>query len=349
MANLAVTASISTKNRSLTTLPLTIQAIISQTVLPKQLVIFDDNDEFKDPGGVSAIRHLLELSMAKGVQWFWLPGQRKGQVANHQSTLDTAGTTFVWRLDDDNIPEPDCLENLLEAMGGNNVGAIGGLVLDPKHVGPRPSFVSGKIEDIYCPMNLQWFSWEGSPTDVDHLYSTFLYRTEAGKKAGGYCKELSPVGHREETMFSHMIKRAGYRVLVAPKAKTWHLREETGGIRSYRDPKLWEHDEAIFQQKLREWNVKPRDFKLIVLDNGIGDQIVFKSILPEIKAKYAGTRIVLAVCHPEVFEGIDGVTLASIADAKAALGDLDAHSIYAWCEERNWKRPLVDAFREMHL
>src|SRR3990170_938674 len=191
-----VTATVSTKNRHQTTLPLTIQAIISQTVLPKQLVIFDDNDQFTDPNGISAIRHLLQLSMAKGVMWFWLPGQKKGQVANHATALDKAETELIWRIDDDNIPEPGCLEAVRESMGGNNVGAVGGLVIDPKCVGPKPSFVSGRIEDIYCPMNLQWYDWSGAAMEVDHLYSTFLYRVDAAKKAGGYCKELSPVGHR---------------------------------------------------------------------------------------------------------------------------------------------------------
>lgn len=344
---MTVTATVSTKNRHQTTLPLTIQAILSQTVLPKQLVIFDDNDQFTDPNGNAAIRHLLQLSMAKGVQWYWLPGQKKGQVANHETALRTAETDCVWRNDDDNIPESTCLENLLASMG-SGIGAVGGLVIDPKCVGPKPSFVSGRIEDIYSGFNIQWFKWDGALEEVDHLYSTFLYRVEAGKKAGGYSKELSPVGHREETMFSHAIKRVGYRLLVTPKARTWHLREETGGIRSYRDPKLWEHDEAIFQRTLQQWGVKPREFKIIVLDNGLGDHIVAKSVLPQIMAKHVGARIVLAVCYPEVFEGVEGVTLASIGDAKAAFGNLEPFSVYAWCEEHRWKRPLAEAFLEMY-
>jgi hypothetical protein len=343
-----VTATVSTKNRHGSTLPLTIQAILSQTVPPKQLVVFDDNDQFTDPNGNAALRHLLQLSMAKGVMWYWLPGQRKGQVANHETALRTTETDYVWRSDDDNIPEPDCLEKLLEAMGGNNVGAVGGLVLDPNHVGPKPSFVSGKIEDIYCPMNLQWFDWSGAAMEVDHLYSTFLYRVEAGKKAGGYSKELSVIGHREETMFTHSIKRAGYRLLVTPKAVTWHLREETGGIRSYKDPSFWERDEVVFLKKLAEWGVKPRTFKIIVLDCGIGDHIVARSVMPQIIAKHAGARIVLAVCYPEFFSDLEGVTLATIADAKAAFGNLDNFSVYAWCEAHGWKRPLAEAFLEMN-
>jgi len=288
------------------------------------------------------------MLMARGTQWFHLPGGRVGQVRNHQTALDQADTTFVWRLDDDNAPDPDCLENLLQAMEDPQVGAVGGLVHDPKSVSPRPSFITGKIEDILNPFNLQWYQWTGPSEEVDHLYSTFLYRVEAGRKAGGYSRVLSPVGHREETMFSHGIKRSGYKLLVTPDALTWHFREGKGGIRSYTDGSLWARDEQVFMTKLAEWGVTPREYKFVVLNNGLGDHFMFKSILPELLAKNTGKRIVISNCYPEVFKGVEGVTLASIADAQAAFGSLDQWDIYRYGEAHQWKKPLADAFRAMY-
>jgi hypothetical protein len=345
---MTVTASISTKDRYFTTLPLAIAGICAQTVKPKQLVIFDDG-EMRDLRGVSPYSHLFPLLMSKGIPWFHLHGGRSGQVKNHQTALDLADTDMIWRLDDDNAPEPDCLKNLLKAMEDPSVGAVGGLVHDPKSVSPRPSFVTGRIEDILNPFNLQWYQWSGSPEEVDHLYSTFLYRVDAGRKAGGYSRALSPVGHREETMFSHQIKRAGYKLLVTPDALTWHFRESTGGIRSYTDGSLWAQDEQVFKAQLAEWGVRLREHKTVVLDNGMGDHIVFRSILGEIIAKNPGHRMILSVCYPEVFEGDPRVTLCSIADAKAAFGDLGRWDIYKFCEERRWHAPLADAFRAMYL
>jgi hypothetical protein len=343
-----VTACISTKDRYFSTLPLAIAGICAQTVRPKQLVIFDDG-EMKDLRGVSPYIHLFPLLMSKGIQWFHLPGGRVGQVKNHQTALDQADTTFVWRLDDDNAPEPDCLEKLLKVMEDPSIGAVGGLVHDPKSVSPRPSFITGKIEDIYSPFNLQWYQWTGAPEEVDHLYSTFLYRVEAGRKAGGYSKLLSPVGHREETMFSHGIKRAGFKLLVTPDALTWHFREGTGGIRSYTDGSLWARDEQIFKAKLIEWGVLPKEYKFVVLENGLGDHFMFKSILPDLIEKNLGKRVVIANCYPEVFNDVNGVTMASIADAKAAFGSLDQWDMYRWCEERSWKKSFVEAFRQRYL
>ena len=190
-----VTATISTKDRSFTTLPLAIAGICAQTVRPKQLVIFNDG-EWKDLREESPYVHLFPLLQSRGINWFYLPGGRIGQVANHQTALDRADTDLIWRLDDDNVPDPDCLKNLLKVMEDPSIGAAGGLVHDPKSVSPRPSFVTGKIEDILNPFNLQWYQWAGAPEEVDHLYSTFLYRVDAARKAGGYGRTLSPVGHR---------------------------------------------------------------------------------------------------------------------------------------------------------
>lgn len=346
---MTVTATISTKGRFLTTLPLAIEAIALQTVRPKQLVIFDDNPEMKDLRETSPYSHLFPLLMSKGINWFHLPGQRIGQVANHATALERADTELVWRLDDDNAPEPTCLENLLKVMQDPAVGAVGGLVHDPKSISPRPSFVTGKIEDILNPFNLQWYQWGGPPEEVDHLYSTFLYRVEAGRKAGGYCRMLSPVGHREETMFSHEIKRAGYKVMVTPNALTWHFREGSGGIRSYTDGSLWAKDEKVFQVKLAEWGVVPQEYKFAVLNSGLGDHFMFKAILPELIEKNPGKRIVIANCYPEVFKGVEGITMATIGDALAAFGDLRQWDAYRAGDERQWKKSFPDLLRAMYL
>lgn len=149
-------------------------------------------------------------------------------------------------------------------------------------------------------------------------------------------------------MFSHEMKRVGYKLLVTPEALTWHLREGTGGIRSYTDGSLWARDEEVFKAKLREWNVQPREYKVVVLDNGLGDHFMFKSILPSLIAQNQGRRLIIANCYPEVFKDVSDLTMASIADAKAAFGNLDQWDIYRWCEARNWKKPLAEAFKQVY-
>lgn len=348
-----VTAEVSTKDRYFTTLPLTISAIANQTRKVDKLVIYDDGEQL-DLRTISPFDGLLKMLDELKIKWEVIRTPRQGQVSNHQHCLETADTTFIWRVDDDEIPAPNCLEVLIGAIQDyeteeqDSIGAVAGLVHHPGAVSPLPEFVDGTLKDVQAGLNMQWFDFNSRPREVEHLYSTFLYRVEAGRKAGGYPKGLSTVGHREETIFSHSIKRSGYKLIVTPFARTWHLREPSGGIRSFTDHSLWEHDEKVFQSYLNEWGVGGRPTKLIVLDAGIGDHFAFLSILPKVREAHPDKDLALAVCYPSVFDGED-LKLISIADAKNMLGDrYDDYSIYKYLWDKDWKGSLADGMLAMH-
>lgn len=349
-----VTAEVSTKDRYFTTLPLTISAIANQTRKVDKLVIYDDGEQL-DLRMISPFNGLLKMLDELKIEWEIIRTPRQGQVSNHQHCLETATSDFIWRVDDDEIPAPDCLNVLLNTIrdygdGGQfeNIGAVAGLLHHPGSVDILPSFVDGSMQDAQAGLHIQWYEWNSYPKEVEHLTSTFLYRVEAGRNAGGYPKGLSVVGHREETIFSHSIKRAGYKLLVTPYARTWHLREPSGGIRSFSDGSLWEHDEKIFQSYLNEWGATGRATKLIVLDCGIGDHFAFKSALPKIREAHKDKDLVLAVCYPSVFAGED-VNLISIADAKNMLGErYEDYSIYKHLWDKDWKGSLSEGMVEMH-
>jgi hypothetical protein len=109
---------------------------------------------------------------------------------------------------------------------------------------------------------------------------------------------------------------------------------------------MWAHDEEIFKRKLKNWKLNIKEPKYIVLDNGIGDHYIFKSILPKIKEKYKD--LILAVCYPEVFED-EGIPLISIAEALQKFNDLSRWSIYAFMANHNWKKQVSEAYLEMYL
>jgi GT2 family glycosyltransferase len=337
----SVTAVISTKDRYTTTLPSLLISLGMQTVKPDHIIIYDDGEQ-KDLRGIPFYQNIFSfIQHCKGISWEVKFGDRKGQVANHQRSIQDAQTEWIWRLDDDNICEATTLENLLKAGESRDVGAVAGLVLDPKFNQNFNHLASNKMEDIFLGLNIQWFHWTGVQ-EVDHLYSTFLYRKEAA--AHGYCKELSRIGHREETIFTHEMKRKGWKLLVTSDAVTWHFRESTGGIRSDSHAEMWHDDDKIFKKKLEEWEIKPRDIKLIVMDNGIGDHLIFKKIIPDLKAKYKD--IVMSVCFPEVFE-TDGIPLISIAEAKQMM-NIDELNIYKFMGDNKWTASIENAFRKLY-
>lgn len=342
--NHEVTAYVSTRNRYYTTLPACLISIATQSRKPKEVFIFDDGDRL-DLRNIPIYKNIFAMFDQNGIKWHVVFGEGKGQVLNHQKALGLATTEWLWRLDDDNVAEKDALEKML-AVAGDDVGAVGGLVLHPTHMSNVSDLASNAIEDVYLGLNIQWYRFEGVK-EVDHLYSTFIFRREAGSH--GYCKELSPVGHHEETMFTYQMKMRGWKLLVTPEAVTWHLREGTGGIRSYTDHSLWDGDMKVFAKKLKEWGVRIADYKFIVLDNGIGDHFAFKKALKEIKEKFKECKFVLAVCYPEVFYDDHDLHLISINSAKNYFGNLDSFNIYKWMWDNNWDKSMVDAFRKMYL
>ena len=317
-----ILCSISTRGRYDTTLPLSLMSVLNQTLLPDRLIIFDDNDNPIDLREIEHYRYIFQMFDLKGIQWELVFAEKKGQHYNHQRA-NSLGYKWVWRMDDDTVAEANVLENLFKHTN-DEVGAVGGSILTPPNVGTVEA--SGLIENIDNEPNLQW-GYIKEKKQVDHLHCSFLYR------AGivDYCLSLSRVAHREETLFTYDLVRAGYKNYVIPNAVTWHLKNAKGGIREgVRE--MFEHDEKIYKTRMML-----KDHTIVVLDCGMGDHIMFKKILPEIKNPYVFT------CYPEIVPG------RSISEANELLGDISQYNIYGKMDQWNWTDTVTEAFRKMYV
>lgn len=320
-----VLCSIATRGRYFTTLPLVLQAVINQTTLPNKLVIFDDNDEPKDMRQEMIYQYFFQMLDMKGVKWEWLFADKKGQHHIHQRA-NTMGFDWVWRVDDDCIPEPNVLGNLLGYTSLDNVGAVGGAILTPPNLFDT-SGVTGRIYNVDTEPNIQWNHIKQSK-EVEHLHCSFLYR--AG--VHDYNLGLSRVAHREETLFTYGLHQKGYKILAVPHAESLHMKNPQGGIRAETRQEMYEHDEKIFR------NIIGNSGKtIVVLNCGLGDHIVFSKILPDIR------NPVVFTCYPEVVPG------RSIAEATALFGNLDQYNIYAKMDQWKWKDSLENAYRKLYL
>ena len=320
----SVLCSVATRGRYHTTLPLTLNAIINQTKKVDKLVIFDDNDEPQDMRNELAYSYFFQILTIKGIAWEWVYASKKGQHYIHQMA-NTMGYDWVWRVDDDAIPEPNVLQTLFNYTH-KNVGAIGGSILTPplQFQDEKPT---GKIELINREPNIQW-SFINKVKEVEHLHCSFLYR--AG--VHNYHLGLSRVAHREETLFTYGLFKKGYKILAVPNANTWHLKNPNGGIRSEANQELYNRDEAIFNNLINY-----SDKTIVILMGGMGDHIVFSHVLPEIKNPEIFT------CYPEIVPG------KSIAEAYSLFGDIDPWNIYIKMNQWKWKGSLEDAYRKMYL
>lgn len=319
-----ILCSIATRGRYFTTLPLVLNAVINQTLKPDKIVIFDDNDEPQDMRQSFMYQHLFEMMNFHGIQWEFLFAEKKGQHHIHQ-IANTMGYEWVWRVDDDAIPELNVLQDLYRWTRLKNIGAIGGSILTAPFL-PDTSKSTGKIENIDDEPNIQW-NVITDTKEVDHLHCSFLYR--AG--VYDYNLGLSRVAHREETLFTYGLKCKGYRILTVPDAITWHMKNPQGGIRSDSKDDMFVHDEFIF----RNW-VANADKTIVVLEGGMGDHVVFSKVLPDVKNPLVFT------CYPEIVEG------QSIAEAYRLFGVLDQFNIYKKMAQWHWKSSLEDAYRKMY-
>lgn len=317
-----ILCSISTRGRYDTTLSLAIQAVANQTKKVDKLIIFDDNEDAKDLRDIQVFSYLFKILDQKGISWEVIFGAKRGQHYNHQ-IANHFGYEWVWRVDDDCIPEPTVLETLSSYIGPS-VGAIGGSIITPPHASVEN--VTGKIENIDAEPNIQW-DYIRDLAVVDHLHCSFLYR--AG--VYDYNLGLSRAAHREETLFTYGLTKRGYKNLVVPDAVTWHLKNQFGGIRTEQQ-ELFNHDEFIFRNFLEY-----KDHTIVVLDNGMGDHLVFRKILSEIK------NPVIFSCWPDIVPG------KSISEAHYLFGSLDEFNIYAKMDQWKWSDSLENAFRKLYI
>jgi GT2 family glycosyltransferase len=301
-----------------------LNAVINQTKLPDKIILFDDNNEPIDLRKEFIYQHLFQIIDAKKINWEVVFAPKKGQHHIHQ-IANTMGYEWVWRVDDDCIPEPNVLEQLYTyATEVPKVGAVGGSIL----TAPLKQVNSaGKIKHIDIEPNIQWDYIKKSDF-VEHLHCSFLYR--AG--VHDYNLGLSRVAHREETLFTYGLYQKGYAVIVVPNANSWHLKNPEGGIRSENKKELYEHDEFIFRNFLAY-----RNNTIVVLNCGLGDHIVFSRILRDIANPLVFT------CYPDVIPG------RSIAEAQYLFGDIEPWNIYAKMDQWKWTDSLENAYRKLYL
>lgn len=323
-----ILCSVATRGRYESTLPVVLMAIVNQTKLPDKLIIFDDNDDAKDLRELTFYQHFFRICLEKRLEWEVVFAPKKGQHHIHQ-IANSMGYEWVWRVDDDCIPEPNVLERLSKYIGADGIGAVGGSILTPQIGTPIPYDIpaTGKINQIDSEPNIQW-GYITQFKAVEHLHCSFIYR--AGIQ--DFHLGLSRVAHREETLFTYGLHQKGYMVAVVPSANSWHLKNPQGGIRSEDKAEMFHHDETIFRNLMMF-----KDKTIVVLDAGMGDHVVFSHVLRDIK------NAEVFSCYPEIILG------RSIAEAQYLFGNLDQWNIYRKMIDWNWKDSLENAYRKLYL
>jgi GT2 family glycosyltransferase/glycosyltransferase involved in cell wall biosynthesis len=237
----------------------------------------DDADEgiLQDHLVMSLIKR-IEL---EGHTWRMIRGMRQGPHMSHQRNLQAvvdAGMShkLICRIDDDIYVQPDFLEKLFEQFLQDEaceLGAVSGVYLNPTRTDAEQTAPANFREDINyagkIDHNVPWpytcrYPEGTKPRSVEHLYSSFLYRTEIAHAIGGYCKLFSQIGHREESDFSYRFHLAGYKLLIHPDAVGYHFYAPGSGIRSVDISEKEAHaetDHKIYSKRLAKWKAQLKE------------------------------------------------------------------------------------------
>lgn len=264
--NESITILLTTFERYDTTLPICLLSLANQSRKPDRIILVDDNKEKKFYES-SELKNIISFFKIKGIQFDYYHGQSKGATHALQIGLDKINDGWVLKIDDDNSLEYDVIE-LFEKNISDNVGAIGGLIIDK---GIRqdieydlyPKCIDGyynKIENIFSEFNIQVIQNQSDEIKkVEHIYSNYFFKRDLVES---YPIELSPSCHREDTIVTHTIFRKGYDLLIIPKAKIYHLQTHKDSGDGKWDNTM-NQNELIFIEKMKEWNIIPQKLKII--------------------------------------------------------------------------------------
>lgn len=352
-----VAAYMSTKGRFNTTVPLAMVSIIQQTYKVDSITIFDDNVEDRiDLTKHPVISHCIRYAEMAGIKWYVVYGQGIGQVANHEMALRNLDADYIWRVDDDNFYTPTALAEMMKLFKDDSVAAVGPICLFTRqNPMPCPILAKGTLLGIEAT-TAQWFlPTSDVPKEAEHLYSTFVYDAEKARATDGYPKNLSIVGHTEETQFTHNLVRAGHKLLISPTALAYHFQQESGGIRQNTRAEMWEHDHNKFYEYLRDCGYLGSRFRstvIIVLEGGIGDIWMFKSIVPELVDKYEGYDIVLVTECEDIFDDLDTVYTIPMSEFLKVNARHENDNIYKYALDQQWtgdKGNFVELMRKRYI
>lgn len=190
-----------------------IQSLLAQTHVPAEVLVLDN-----DPAAATASLLAGGTELA-GVRVLHT-GANIGYVRAVNLAAAEARGEWLFCLNPDAVAAPDCLELLLAAVDGVDVGIVGAQVLLP----------DGRINAGDNPINIAGFSWSGGygqPREHAPARDTaavsgaaLMARRAAFLRAGGLCPDFFM--YVDDTDLAWRMRMEGWRVRYCPGATVIH-------------------------------------------------------------------------------------------------------------------------------
>jgi glycosyltransferase involved in cell wall biosynthesis len=268
---------IPTKDR-INSLRRTLDSLNKQTITNFDVLIADDSTIDHIYEDVE-LKRIGDEMRKKGINVHLFLAHGINQADAHNKVMNSAlnnNYKLVFRCDDDVTLQPDHLQRLFEEFVKDKkceYSAMGGIILNP-YTPPEqqkiPADWKNRIEFAGtldpCVLFAQVYLYPNEieyRDDIQHLYSSYMYRPILLSKVGGFPAMLSSVAYREETLGLYELYLQGYKMKIITKAYGFHWFEEHGGCRSIKGPKaenLYKGDDIEFNNKVaflkNKYNIK---------------------------------------------------------------------------------------------
>ena len=138
--------------------------------------------------------------------------------------VTAASGDIVTLIDDDAVPEPEWIEQLVRAFEiGPEVGVVGGRAIDPTYWPWDGHSPIGRM----LPDGRRTQGFNGNPRqiiEVDYVVGlNMAFRREVFKEVGGFDERFEGTAAFFEPDFCLRVRRRGYKVLFNPHAVVYHL------------------------------------------------------------------------------------------------------------------------------
>ena len=138
---------------------------------------------------------------------------------------DCDNDDFVFILDDDNEIDKNCIKELTSSMiKDKNVGIVGPIAFyySNRDIIMHAGTIRSKFmrRALYVHENERWTNQIYVGYEVEDFANAFMFREDVVKKAGMWDLLVPSMG--EDADFEARVRKAGYKVIVNPKAITYH-------------------------------------------------------------------------------------------------------------------------------
>lgn len=264
---------IPTKDRrvSLTRL---MKSLKEQTTDRFDIMIVDDSRYDHINEDPDLLKEIDELSK-RGIGTWMIRGKEINQAVAHSQIMDhavTKGYKLVYRVDDDLTLNPDNIETILNEFIKDEkceFAAMGGMLYNPyismaeQQMPPDweryPDFAGGLNPCVLFAQTMEYPKNVKERNDIQHLYSSYVYRPELLKSVGGFPTGLSAIAGREETLPLYELWLQGYKLKIITKAVSFHFCEQWGGCRSvdrHKAGEMFLKDNAEFEKRVKKLQEK---------------------------------------------------------------------------------------------